>query len=232
MIHWINKKELEDFLRKNGKSYVQTNFCAFSFDSNTLRKFIHQSADEETIEFTEPMPCLKWYGRAPFLFQLTAYLNAGINEFSIFSLLETEPVETEWEILKDLDFPFNFLKHITFIEGNKNSPYSLYSVDECNLTFEFYRGKSEQDVESLQKFLIAHDFSRRLFIDKSEICPADWLAFEGEKNIARYGNKYATERFALQRSKLNNSVITVYSPDIADSTITFENGIKRNKKIF
>jgi len=227
MVHWINKNDLEEALRKTGKQYRHTDFCGFSFNSNSLRKFIPQEDDEEVIEFTDPSPCLKWYGRGPFFFQLTAYLNDGINEFSIVSLLQTEPVETDWEILKDLDFPFNFVENITFIQGIQNSPYALYSVDEDNLTFELYRGKSEKDAESLQKFLIDHDFNRQLFIDKSEILPADWLAFEGEKNIARYGNKYATERFALQRSKLNNSVITVYSPDIPDSTIIFENGIKQ-----
>lgn len=227
MIHWISREELADFWREEGKSYMETNFCGFSYNSNSIRKFIPLAPDEEIIEFTDPSPCLTWYGRAPFLFQLTAYLNEGKNEFSIISLLSTEPVETDWEILKDLDFPFNFVKNITFIEGVKNSPYALYSVDEYNLSFEFYRGKSEQDAASLQKFLIDRDFSRQLFIDKSEIRPAEWLAFEGEKNIARYGNKHLTERFALERSKSNNSIIKVYSLDIPNSTITFENGIKR-----
>lgn len=230
MINWISKEELINFCRKEGKKYMETNFCEFSFNTKDLRKFIPVAPDEEVVEFTEPSPCLKWYGYAPFLFQLTAYLNEGKNEYSTVSLLSTESTETDWEILKDLNFPFDFIENITFIEGVRNSTYSLYLTDEYNLLFEFYRGRSRQDVESLQKFLTEHNFSRQLYIDKSEIYPADWLVFEENKNIARYGNKYTAERFALEKSRANNSVTTVYSPDISDSTTTFENGIKRNSE--
>lgn len=213
MINWLKSNDFIEILpNKTDEPLILVDFCELQIKSEELIKFIPLEPYSEEEEFTEPGPCLKWFGIAQKTFlQITSYLHS--KEFAIISVLLPKNKTPEWKLLEIFNFPESFIKSLVWLQGYKDSEKSVFTYDENDLIMELYRAFNETDGEKLCLFLRNNGFEKTLFIDHSYDLSIDWIIQKNDKFIGKYNSRYFAESFALRKSKFDDSVFTVYSPD-------------------
>jgi len=213
MINWLKIKDFNEILTNNTDiPLTLVNFCQFQIKSEELINFIPLEPYTKVEEFTEPGPCLKWFGMAQKTFlQITSYLNG--KEFTLISIFLPKNKTPEWRLLEIFNFPEKFIKSLVWLQGYKESNESVFTYDENDLTMELYRAFSRTDAEEFSLFLQNNGYEKTLFIDHSYDLNIDWIILKNDAFLGRYKSRYTAESFALQRSKFEDSIYTVYSPD-------------------
>jgi hypothetical protein len=226
MTRWLTFDNIQRVANyESSKPWAIRYFSELGFTSTRLKELISFAPESTIDEFTEPSPCLKWWGiSCDLFFELTVYLVD--DEFGAITLFLPEDVETNWGALKKLMFLNEFFKTISWIKGEEKAEVSVYSVDSDNLEFELYRAKNEKDANELAAFLVGSGFEKELLIGKAQDLDFDWVAEKTSQEIARYNTKYATERYALNESKNTSDEIKVYCTDNQNYSASFVNGRK------
>lgn len=220
-LRWFNQIEFSDKLLKKFPDKVQeTNFCEFNLKSKILEKLIPEIADDYVAPWTEPGTCLKWFGLfEDVYFQLTARI--GCIEIADIQVFLPNSHFVDWQIFKVGKIPPFLVKKLTWIkEGSEDASFSLFCLDDDNLSYEFYRAKDENDANELKSYLIENHFRRKLFISNAENLKLNWVVEKEEKIVARYTSRYVCEKFAVRKSKGDESSYLVYSESASNKAIS------------
>ncbi|MBX7173514.1 MAG: hypothetical protein K1X72_21280 [Pyrinomonadaceae bacterium] len=205
---WLNKDEFSNKLKMSFSEKVQeVYFCNFNLKSKNLERVIPEIADDYVAPWTEPGPCLKWYGIfEDIYFLLTARL--GNNEIADVYLFLSDSQSIDWRIFKDANLT-SLAKRLTWINGAEDASTSLFSFDDDHLRYEFYRAKNEKDAGEFKNYLINSSFPRELFIGQAENLKLIWVVEKEEKIVARYNSRYSCEKYAVRMSKQDNATYLV-----------------------
>lgn len=218
-LRWLNQDELLEIRKTFTEKLQEIYFCDFEVKSKILQKIIPTIADDYVASWTEPGPCLKWYGLfEDVYFQLTSRLENY--ETADLQLFLPESIEINWRIFKKVKLPTFFIKKITWINGYEVASSSLFYIDEDNLKYEFYRAKDENDAVELKKYLIENKFRRNLIIANSENLDLNWIVETEGKILSRYTSRYSCEQFAIRNSKENDLSYFVKCESIPNNQIS------------
>ncbi len=222
---WFTKEDFNNKVKniRRSSEVEPINICEFSISAERLAHFIGTVPDDEVLEFTDPSPCLRWYGCVDDLFfQVIFYLfDKPIAAIAPFLTMSEE---TSWVLLKELQLPSEFFKNVQWIKGYKNSPFSVYSIDVDNLVFDLYRAKNEEEAQELVGFLNECGYEKKLFTGLSQNSTFQWVAERNGEEIARYKSRYSTETFALRKSRIVSGKIKVFCPTDDSYSSFFCNG--------
>jgi hypothetical protein len=229
MITWLEKSEfdveIDNFYSANSETerLNSVQICSLSIKPSILRNLTSIEPDDVVLPFTDPGPCLKWYGKSShMLFVLTHYIGHCDDLTIAWAFLPLDGPRP-WRRFSELELPETFIKHIIGMVGYKDAEKSVFSCDEDGLIYEFYRAKDRADAEGLLKYLSENDFPKMTYIAEPERDLA-WVAERDGHIVARYPSRYATESYALRESASDDRVITVYAEGGGGTKKVFQGG--------
>jgi hypothetical protein len=183
-------------------------FCKFRLKSKILERIIPAKADDEVAPWTEPGPCLKWYGSfKDVYFRLISRI--GQDQMLDLFIRGFDSDLIDWRIFRNRMFPPSLVKRLVWINGAKDAACSLFCLDDDDLPYEFYRAQDEDDAHQLKNFLEENNFPRKILMDTAESLDLTWIVENEEKVVARYISRYACQRYAVRMSQQNHTDYSV-----------------------